>query len=178
MSPKSFVQFHQEGTEILWVQVRCLQTNIQDTNRPGPRGDSTRGGSPKSQFVENVIQKWMSTCLLCLLSLQCHTDCVGPLNHWLKMWYFIKIIFNDIVCLLFNHFPYFPSTHRLWDIIDVHQSFLVLFYIFCIELDKEMYLQYSLWAEHILSVILHDWEMSSTSLIYQCYVFLPIHVTY
>ena len=26
MSPQSFVQFHQEGTEILWVQVRCLQT--------------------------------------------------------------------------------------------------------------------------------------------------------
>ena len=40
--------------------------------------------------------------------------------------------------------------------------FLALFYIFCIKHDKEMYLQYSLWSEHILSVILHNWEMSST----------------
>ena len=50
MSPKSFVQCHQEGTEILWVQVRCLQTDRkQETgDRPGPRGDSTRSGSLKN----------------------------------------------------------------------------------------------------------------------------------
>ena len=53
MSPKSFVQFHQEGTEILWVQVRCLQTHKQtgdkQTDRPGPRGGSTRGWPPKNE---------------------------------------------------------------------------------------------------------------------------------
>ena len=29
MSPKSFIQFHQEGTEISWVQVRCPETKKQ-----------------------------------------------------------------------------------------------------------------------------------------------------
>ena len=29
MSPKSFIQFHQEGRKILGVQVRCLQTHRQ-----------------------------------------------------------------------------------------------------------------------------------------------------
>ena len=51
MSPKSFVQFHQEGTEISWVQVRCPETEREterETDRPGPRGGSTRGGPPKN----------------------------------------------------------------------------------------------------------------------------------
>ena len=50
MSPKSFVQFHQERTEILWVQVRCLDTDRdtdRDTHRPGPRGGPSIGGPPK-----------------------------------------------------------------------------------------------------------------------------------
>ena len=48
MSPKSFIQFHQEGRKILGVQVRCLQTgNRQETHRPGFRGGPTRGGPPK-----------------------------------------------------------------------------------------------------------------------------------
>ena len=38
MSPKSFIQFHQEGTKILWVQVRCPQRNRdREKNGPGPR---------------------------------------------------------------------------------------------------------------------------------------------
>ena len=51
MSPKSFIQFHQEGRKILGVQVRCLDTgDKQETgNRPGPRGGSTRGGPPKNK---------------------------------------------------------------------------------------------------------------------------------
>ena len=56
MSPKSFVQFNsiQEGTEILWVQLICLQTDTE-TNRPGPRGDSTIGGSPKNQRHHMIV---------------------------------------------------------------------------------------------------------------------------
>ena len=46
MSPKSFIQFHQEGRKILWVQVRCLDTD-RDTHRPGPRGGPSIGGPPK-----------------------------------------------------------------------------------------------------------------------------------
>ena len=46
MSLKSFDQFYQEGTEILWVYVRCLAHKHR--NRPGPRGDSTRSGSLKN----------------------------------------------------------------------------------------------------------------------------------
>ena len=46
MSPKSFIQFHQEGTKISRVQVRCPETEIH-THRPGPRGGPTRGGPPK-----------------------------------------------------------------------------------------------------------------------------------
>ena len=52
MSPKSFIQFHQEGTKISIVQVRCPETEIQteiQTDRPGPRGSPTRGGPPKKQ---------------------------------------------------------------------------------------------------------------------------------
>ena len=38
MSPKSFIQFHQEVRKILGVQVRCPDTGYtQDTHRPGPR---------------------------------------------------------------------------------------------------------------------------------------------
>ena len=53
MSPKSFIQFHQEGTKVLQVQVRCLQgqTDRQEKNRPGPRGDPTRGGPPKKSQI-------------------------------------------------------------------------------------------------------------------------------
>ena len=50
MSPKSFIQFHQEGRKILWVQVRCLDIDRdteRDTHIPGPIGGPTRGGPPK-----------------------------------------------------------------------------------------------------------------------------------
>ena len=67
MSPQSLVQFHQVGTEILWVQVSCLQTNRRQTdrqirNKPGSRGDSTRVGHltkfhkiSKSEFTSHVL---------------------------------------------------------------------------------------------------------------------------
>ena len=58
MSPKSFVQFHQEGPEILWVQVRCLDTEIQsyrETDRPGSRGGPTKGGPPKNQIEKGGL---------------------------------------------------------------------------------------------------------------------------
>ena len=45
MSPKSLIQFHQEGRKILWVQVRCPETD-RHTDRPGSRGGPTRGGPP------------------------------------------------------------------------------------------------------------------------------------
>ena len=48
MSPKSFIQFHQEGRKILGVQVVCPQTDIE-TDRPAPRGDPNRDGSPKNE---------------------------------------------------------------------------------------------------------------------------------
>ena len=57
MSPKSFIQFNQEGTKILQVQVRCLQRRKEgrrQRNRTGPRGDSTWGGSPKKDWEKNV----------------------------------------------------------------------------------------------------------------------------
>ena len=60
MSPKSFVQFHQKGTEISWVQVRCPETD-KETDRqtdmilevPPPRG-----GSPKktSTLFESSVK--------------------------------------------------------------------------------------------------------------------------
>ena len=49
MSPKSFIQFHQEGRKISGVQVRCPQRD-RETERPGPRGDPTSGGSPKNTW--------------------------------------------------------------------------------------------------------------------------------
>ena len=59
MSQKSYIQFHQEGAKILWVQVRCLQTgNRQERNRPGPRGYPTRGGSPKNMI--DIFQRIFS----------------------------------------------------------------------------------------------------------------------
>ena len=51
LSPGSFFQFNQEGTKILLVQVRCLQTNRRQRNRPSPRGGRTRGGLPKNLKV-------------------------------------------------------------------------------------------------------------------------------
>ena len=50
MSPKGFIQLHQEGTQILQVQVRCPETDKQrdrETDRPSSRGGPTRGGPPK-----------------------------------------------------------------------------------------------------------------------------------
>ena len=54
MSPKSFIQFHQEGTKILQVQVRCPETQRQtekQTHRPDSRGGPTRGGPPKNPHM-------------------------------------------------------------------------------------------------------------------------------
>ena len=46
-----FFQYNQEGTKILLVQVRCLQTNRRQRNRPSLRGGHTRGGLPKNLKV-------------------------------------------------------------------------------------------------------------------------------
>ena len=46
---------------MLWVQVRCPQTNKQETgDRPGSRGGPTRGGPPKkvkSNIAKTIEEK-------------------------------------------------------------------------------------------------------------------------
>ena len=51
MSPKSFIQFHQEGRKILWFQVICPDTDIQEIQTIWIFCTNAQGMSPKS-FVQ------------------------------------------------------------------------------------------------------------------------------
>ena len=112
MSPKSFIQFHQEGRQILGVQVICPQTDIE-TDRPAPRGDPTRGGSPKNGKFSTgyILVEWQTCIFKIVMEITFQSSVPGPgnmsrvfsfwmhisLNLWLNI-YLKKIISCQKIC--------------------------------------------------------------------------------